>query len=540
MAPPRPQLHAADRLRGRVGGVVAEPHPSQNRACGHCRTRLLAWQVRTASVAIRARCVDTIPKLGVFSCFPPPALPRDAPLPSGGSRRPRFPAFSGTISALRLPVPHPLGLLVRRPVPHASCLVRVRSRAPGIVQARRRAGVLIGQAGLPPSSLSARGRNRASQVPRQPISQLCSVPATPAGPSRLAKAALPVLPLPCTSTKAPAIVLISGFNSTASLPAVYASRRPLPDAMQHSLPAGWLAFAGRGSHPLGCDARLQFLMAPPFSNLPLARALPGATCIRFRFHAAHASRHSNPAAAWPRIENCRKPSASLTAPNTVSTVALRLAQTALPSAVFMPHPHRIGPGRADGAVQRAVVPLPALGHRRLDPRRLARLVCRDRIIRPTEIVIPDIAPEGAQLAAVQQFVRMLHVELPPRLAQTARWFNDKDAIPKVIVRADDLDTLELLQSEIDRVFETQSVLVHDRAKKTVQSLDRFTSVSSATRACEDAQFWLHQSKLMEGIDDPCFVAVAIFDLMGNARQLVQQIGRATRYSKGERRLPQTG
>ena len=54
------------------------------------------------------------------------------------------------------------------------------------------------------------------------------------------------------------------------------------------------------------------------------------------------------------------------------------------------------------------------------------------------------------------------------------------------------------------------------------------------------KFWVHQSKLMEGIDDPSFVAVAIFDLMGNARQLVQQIGRATRYSKGDRRLRQTG
>ena len=45
---------------------------------------------------------------------------------------------------------------------------------------------------------------------------------------------------------------------------------------------------------------------------------------------------------------------------------------------------------------------------------------------------------------------------------------------------------------------------------------------------------------MEGIDDPSFVAVGILDLMGNARQLVQQIGRATRYSNGDRRVRQTG
>jgi superfamily II DNA or RNA helicase len=45
---------------------------------------------------------------------------------------------------------------------------------------------------------------------------------------------------------------------------------------------------------------------------------------------------------------------------------------------------------------------------------------------------------------------------------------------------------------------------------------------------------------MEGIDDPTFVAVAIFDLMGNARQLVQQIGRVTRHSNGHRQARQVG
>ena len=124
---------------------------------------------------------------------------------------------------------------------------------------------------------------------------------------------------------------------------------------------------------------------------------------------------------------------------------------------------------------------------------------RDRIVRPAVIVIPDIAPEDERPAAVQQFVRMLHAELPRRLEQAARWFNDEDALPKVMVRADNLDTLELLQVEIDRIFDTRSVLVHDRAKKTDQNPNRFTSVSSAIRAREDAQFWMHQSKLMEGI-----------------------------------------
>lgn len=44
---------------------------------------------------------------------------------------------------------------------------------------------------------------------------------------------------------------------------------------------------------------------------------------------------------------------------------------------------------------------------------------------------------------------------------------------------------------------------------------------------------------MEGTDDPTFVAVGVFDLMSNARQLVQQIGRTTRYARGGDRERQT-
>lgn len=162
------------------------------------------------------------------------------------------------------------------------------------------------------------------------------------------------------------------------------------------------------------------------------------------------------------------------------------------------------------------------------------------IIRPAEVIQPqDVQqPEGRE-AAITQFVANLHHALPERLQQARRWFRN-GASPKVMVRGDDLETLTLLQTEINRVFETRAVVIHDRAKKTAQNPDMFTSVASAQRSRADAQFWVHQNKLMEGIDDPTFVAVGIFDLMGNARQLVQQIGRVTRYSNGDGRVRQTG
>ncbi len=164
----------------------------------------------------------------------------------------------------------------------------------------------------------------------------------------------------------------------------------------------------------------------------------------------------------------------------------------------------------------------------------------NRIIRPAEIIITKNTCSIERRNAIAQFVQILKEELPSRLQQTTRWFSGNNTIPKVMVRADDLDTLEQLQIAIDSEFDTKSILIHDRAKKTNKNKNRFINVASAIRENGEAQFWIHQNKLMEGIDDPSFVAVAIFDLMGNARQLVQQIGRVTRYSKGDRRIKQTG
>jgi superfamily II DNA or RNA helicase len=165
---------------------------------------------------------------------------------------------------------------------------------------------------------------------------------------------------------------------------------------------------------------------------------------------------------------------------------------------------------------------------------------KQKIIRPAEIIQPSDEYPDDPNGAVRRFVEILQRELPDRLEQSKQWFDAANVTPKVMVRAADLEKLQHLQNEIDSVFETDSVLIHDRAKKTKQKPNRFQSVSSAMNAMPDAQFWIHQNKLMEGIDDPTYVAVAIFDLMGNSRQLVQQIGRVTRRSNGDQRRRQTG
>ena len=112
-------------------------------------------------------------------------------------------------------------------------------------------------------------RYGASQVPRRAIPWLCARSLTPDDPLRLAcsgaRGAAPAI----IKTKA-STLRISRFNSVASPPAVYASRRALPHAMQHSLPAGGLRLCRAGVEPAGSRCKVSA------HRILLARACPGA------------------------------------------------------------------------------------------------------------------------------------------------------------------------------------------------------------------------------------------------------------------------
>ncbi|WP_296166659.1 DEAD/DEAH box helicase family protein [uncultured Brevundimonas sp.] len=118
--------------------------------------------------------------------------------------------------------------------------------------------------------------------------------------------------------------------------------------------------------------------------------------------------------------------------------------------------------------------------------------------------------------------------------------------PKIIVRAASFEALQLLQAALDDASGDQSVLLHERAGtdagqpgKSAADLNRFVRVRDALKKRPEARYWLHQTKLLEGIDEPSFVAVALYDGFSNARQLVQQIGRVIRSSDATRQEDQT-
>lgn len=144
-----------------------------------------------------------------------------------------------------------------------------------------------------------------------------------------------------------------------------------------------------------------------------------------------------------------------------------------------------------------------------------------------------LSPED--LGAISAFVRLLERELPDVL-KAAKAFTE---MPKVILRADGLEALINLQEQVRHAFKDRPVLIHDRVKRNNPAARQFHTVKAALSDSRDALFWLHESKLLEGIDDANFVAVGILDGFTNTRQLVQQVGRVIRSTDPKRKQRQT-
>ena len=146
-----------------------------------------------ARLAIRCRFVDRFAGLRVPSRvsrqrFSAPG----APLPSGGSRRARFPAVAGTMKALRLPTPASRLLLVRDRVPRGPPRFVLAEALPGGWRSRPSLGRLVRR--RPGSGWRPRGRGGISQVPKRSIPCLCPAPRPRPNQWSLTKAVPPMLP----------------------------------------------------------------------------------------------------------------------------------------------------------------------------------------------------------------------------------------------------------------------------------------------------------------------------------------------------------
>ena len=127
--------------------------------------------------------------------------------------------------------------------------------------------------------------------------------------------------------------------------------------------------------------------------------------------------------------------------------------------------------------------------------------------------------------------------------------------PKAIIRCQTLAEIRMVQKILKKVFSKGynpknmglandklknriiSVSIHDRNSKseneftnyqTILKRDERNESKSESEKVHNAMFWIHQFKLVEGIDNDEFIVLALFSPFENARSLVQQIGRIIR------------
>lgn len=100
---------------------------------------------------------------------------------------------------------------------------------------------------------------------------------------------------------------------------------------------------------------------------------------------------------------------------------------------------------------------------------------------------------------------------------------------RVIVRCADYESLIRMRDALKGIG-CSAVLIHDNVKRDDAGKLEFQSVNRAFRAPESGaiEYWLHQWKLLEGVDDSTFSAIAIYEQFSASRATIQQIGRIIR------------
>jgi hypothetical protein len=97
--------------------------------------------------------------------------------------------------------------------------------------------------------------------------------------------------------------------------------------------------------------------------------------------------------------------------------------------------------------------------------------------------------------------------------------------PRAIIRCESSQTIKEIGSVLAARGRTH-VLIHETFKDDPSNPKERRSVPDPAK--EPAVFWVHQYKLLEGIDDPRFQLLACFEELRTTRALVQQVGRVIR------------
>ena len=115
--------------------------------------------------------------------------------------------------------------------------------------------------------------------------------------------------------------------------------------------------------------------------------------------------------------------------------------------------------------------------------------------------------------------------------------------PRVIIRCDNVNSIKKIYKCLQHLEQIRYGLKEGSKKVIAIHEDfsggdeflKFKDVPALDSVTSSAVFWIHQNKLSEGVDDPDFCLVAFHEPFGNARALVQQLGRIIRNPRGNMR-----
>jgi superfamily II DNA or RNA helicase len=149
-------------------------------------------------------------------------------------------------------------------------------------------------------------------------------------------------------------------------------------------------------------------------------------------------------------------------------------------------------------------------------------------------IIRGVRVEEKRFGGALEFAR-LAIRTRDGLIRSRR-FNRSD---KMIVRADSKSHVEELFAAFVRELGARDdgvLALHDDFKSSGRKGRLKSSVVPEDLRERSERFVIHQHKLTEGIDDPSFTMLALYDRFSTDRQLVQQIGRLTRMPVGRKRI----
>lgn len=139
-----------------------------------------------------------------------------------------------------------------------------------------------------------------------------------------------------------------------------------------------------------------------------------------------------------------------------------------------------------------------------------------RYVRRVKIV-PMVHPHSPEMF-VDQVVKFYEKTLKP-----SQYAEGKE--PRVIIRCDRQENIRQISKALsDRGL--SNIAIHENFKETTDAPNEHHYVPDpdSTRAI----YWIHQFKLLEGIDDPRFQLLALYDELRTVRSFVQQVGRVLR------------